>query len=199
MFRSKLTDEALAVPGLTSLKIRHLMNNLGAISNDFLEIGSHKGGTFCSTVFGNDHLGTTVAVDNFSEFNKEEGHPMSHLLSNVGRFKPGKIKFTLVNKNCWERPLMSIDGNCFDLYLYDGPHNLEDQRRACTQFLDSMANQFIFCVDDYSVWPFVKEGTQLGIRDSGCKVLFEQELYNGIEGDNFGWHMGFYVALLEKS
>lgn len=193
--QSKLTPEVMAVPGFTSLRIRHLMNNLGAISNNFFEIGSHKGGTFCSAVFQNDHLQNAVAIDNFSEFN--DGEPMRELISNVGLFKPGPVKFKLIAQDCWETK--GLDGMKFDFYLYDGSHDFHSQRKACTHFLDVMADEFIFCVDDYSVWEHVHLGTKEGICESGCSVVFHNELYNGIEGDNHGWHNGLYVALMRKN
>lgn len=204
-FRSKLTPEALGVPGFTSLKIRHLMNNLGAISKNFMEVGSHKGGTFCSAVFQNMNLDHATAIDNYSEFN--EGSPMQDMLTNAGKFKPAAVSMKLITKDCWTIGPESLPRG-IDFYLYDGEHSLEAQTKACTHFLDSMANEFIFCVDDYSVWPQVKQGTQEGIAieqlrhtlsKGGFKVLFEQELWDGQEGNNFGFHNGFYVALLKKS
>lgn len=190
-FRSKLTPEALAVPGMTSLKIRALMNNLGAISTSYLEVGVHKGGTFCSTVFQNDNLITATAIDNYSEFN--EGSPMQEFLDNAGKFKPGKVGMQLMMKDCWEVTNVPKE---IDLYLYDGNHSLESQRMACTHFLDSMADEFIFCVDDFSLWPQVKQGVSEGMK--GFTILFAQELWDGQESNNFGWHNGFYVALIKK-
>lgn len=205
-FRSKLTPEALGVPGFTSLKIRHLMNNLGAISTNFLEVGSHKGGTFCSAAFQNPNLQFITAIDNFSEFS--EGSPFQELMNNVGKFKATQSFFKMLMVNCWEVQKESLPQG-IDFYMYDGNHGLDEQKMACTHFIESMANEFIFCVDDYSVWPQVKQGTKEGIALAelryklknlpGFTVLFEQELYNGVEGDNMGFHMGFWVALCKKS
>ena len=196
LFRSKLSPEALAVPGYTSLKIRHLMNNLGAISSNYLEIGVHKGGTFCSAIFGNNNLAFATAVDSFVEFN-EEGSPMKEFLSNAGMCKSIVTGMKLIAKDCWE--IVPVDlPQGIDLYLYDGGHGFSEQLQACTHYLDSMADEFIFLVDDYSAFGGVKDGTTEGIKKSGCEILFEQELYNGIPGDNFGFHNGFYVSLLKK-
>ena len=205
-FRSKLTPEALGVPGYTSLKIRHLMNNLGAISTRMCEIGTHKGGTFCSAIFGNDNLEEATAVDNFSEFS-EEGSPMQELLTNVGKFNPPGTKFKLITKDCWgpiDNPPSHVDFFCFD-----GDHSLESQRNAMTHFIPWMADRFIFCVDDASAWPFVKEGMDQGIALAelrhklggaapGYRVEWSQELWDGNEGNNFGWHNGMFVALCSK-
>lgn len=193
-YRSKLTTEALQVPGFTSLKIRHLMNNLGAISRNFMEIGSHKGSTLCSAVFGNE-LEYATAVDNYSEF--ADGQPMRELLSNVGKFKPGPTKFKLITKDCW-----TIDSlpQGIDFYLFDGAHDFQSQCDAVTHFLPYMADEFIFCVDDFdleSVW----EGTYQGMPGllQTHTVKHYTILHSTPEIPNETWHQGFYVALISKN
>lgn len=195
MFRSKLSPEALAVPGFTSLKIRHLLNNLGAISTNYLDCGSHRGGSFCSTVFKNENLENAICIDDFREFN--ENSPMKDLLDNAGKFKPGNVRMKLLSKDCWtvtpdELPVI-------DLYLYDSEHSSESQYKAITHFLGAMTDEFIMVIDDYS-WQggFVKEASLKGLADSKLQVLFQIELWNGIEGDNFSWHNGAGVFLLKK-
>jgi len=195
LFRSKLSPEALQVPGFTSLKIRHLMNNLGAISSNYLDCGSHKGGTYCSTVFNNTNLQNAICIDDFREFNGDS--PMIELLSNAGKFKPESVKMKLIQKDVWAVTEKDLPAG-IDLYLYDSDHSLESQYKSVSYFLKSMADEFIFVVDDYSVWPQVKEGTEKGLKDSGLEILFQQELYNGIPGDNWGFHQGLFVALLRK-
>ena len=199
-FRSKLTPEALAVPGFTSLKIRHLMNNLGAISTNYLDCGTHKGSTYCSTVFKNDNVQYATAIDSFVEFN--EGSPMQEFLNNAGKLKPGVTQMQLVMKDWMSVGTESIP-NDIDLYLYDANHSFESQRDAITHFLPSMANEFIMCIDDFSVWDFVKNGTEEGLRNAkiilpSFEILFRQELFNGIEGDNHGWHNGVGLFLLKQ-
>lgn len=206
LFRSKLSPEALAVPGFTSLKIRHLLNNLGAISTNYLDCGSHKGGSVCSTIFNNS-LTHATCIDNFTEFT--DGSPMHELLTNVGRFKPQDTQFKLISKNCWTVTPDDLPKE-IDLYLYDCGHGREEQRDAVNFFTKSMADEFIFLVDDYSHWTHVKEGTKEGLDLAdfrykmkkpellGFKVTFEQELWDGQPGNNFGYWNGFYVALCSK-
>lgn len=203
MFRSKLTPEALSVPGYTSLKIRHLMNNLGALSTNFCEVGSHKGGTLCSGIYQNVNLSEVTSIDNFSEF--DDGKPMQELINNVGMFNPPTVKFNLIVRDCWDIPNPPKN---VDFFMYDGEHSTESQRRAMTEFIPWLADECIFVIDDFSAWPFVKEATKQGIalaelryrlkNAPGYKVLFEQELWDGNEGNNMGWHNGFWVGLLSK-
>jgi len=70
--KSRLSQEALSVPGLTSPFIRHLINNLCSDGQSYLEIGSLLGATVVAASYGN--RGDFYAVDNYSKwplFNSE--------------------------------------------------------------------------------------------------------------------------------
>ena len=69
--KSKLTAKQFEVGGFTSPTIRHIMNNLGAISTNYFEVGSHIGCSLIMTTYGNDNLIKATACDNFSEFQND--------------------------------------------------------------------------------------------------------------------------------
>lgn len=194
--QSKMDEVAWSVPALSSLKIRHLMNNLGAISTNYLECGVHRGGLFCSTLINNNHLRAT-ANDNFAS-DIVTGEDIEH------EFAINRKKCTVVSqwpyievKKCdtFDVRPETVDGPV-DLYLFDADHSYESQRKAMTHFLPAMADEFIVCVDDYD-WDDVSRGTQDGIKDSGCEVLFE-EVWEGNDHDNNGAWNGYYISLLKK-
>lgn len=178
---SKLTEECFKIGGYTSSKIRHLLNNLGELGTEYLEIGVHRASTFVAAMYGNKMKG--VAIDNWSEFN-EDGTVKAEFLENIKQFG-NSVEF--IEADCFETELPQ---NKFDFYLYDGGHGYEEQKKAITQFAKNMQDEFILCVDDYN-WEQVSQGTQDGIKEVGLKVLFEANLV-------YGYHNGFYVALLKK-
>jgi hypothetical protein len=190
---SKLTPRALAVPGFTGLKIRHLLNNLGSLSSlNYLEIGVHKGGTFVSTMYGNQ-LNSAVAVDNWSEF-PQGGASRREFFQNCGLLtSPWKA----IEKDCFTLGKEDFP-DPITLYLYDGCHSYETQYKALTYFYEMLGDEFIFMVDDFD-WEDSKRGTRDSIRDLKCEILFEQGLTTGIEGDGYNWWNGFYVGVLKKS
>lgn len=196
-FESNLSPEALEVPSLTSLKIRHLLNNLASISTDYCEVGSHRGGTFVSAIYGNTNLRNAVAIDDYSE-SFFEGDAKSDFTNNASRFAPDNVEWELITKDSFSVTKQDFKSPFFDMYLYDGDHSLEAQKKALTYFLPFMDKCFIFLCDDFS-WERVKIGTLEGIKKCGLKVLFEQEFITP-EGDppNENWHNGYYIALLEK-
>ena len=65
---SNITNEILAMEGMSGTKTRHFYNNL--LNKDearYLEIGTWKGSSVCSAMYKNH--ATVVCIDNWSEFN----------------------------------------------------------------------------------------------------------------------------------
>lgn len=195
--QSKMDDVAWSVPALSSLKIRHLMNNLGAISTRYLECGVHKGGLFCSTI-RNNGLEWAIANDNWASdedvHNVDQAQPQ--FMANVRACKSDNTRFAPYKCNTFDLDPALIT-EPIDLYLFDADHSYQSQRKAMTYFLPAMADEFIVCVDDFD-WEDVWRGTSDGIiLDSNCEILFS-ETWQGNDHDNDGAWNGFYVALLKK-
>lgn len=192
---SKLTPLALAVPALSAINIRHLMNNLGAISTKYLEHGVHKGGLYCSTIFKNDNLTHITAVDSWESdaINEDKAYPQ--FIDNVSVTKPtGTVASTIISDSFFVSP-DQISGP-IDLYLFDADHSEDSQCRALTHFLPAMADQFIFCVDDWD-FPEVSAGTRRGLEESSVEILFEK-IFKGNDHDNNNFWNGYGVFLLKK-
>lgn len=196
--RSKITPMALAVPMLGSLQIRHLLNNLGAISTRFLDVGSHVGGSYCSAVFKNDNLNKACAIDSW-ESDRTEGHfHEKAFIENFELFTPLGVMASIVKSDCFSANLELVpDG--IDFYSYDAGHSREDQKNALIYYKPILSDVFIYCCDD---WMFegVKEGTMEGIVEGGYDALFATELLNdnGELYQNEKWWDGYFVALLKK-
>lgn len=193
---SKMDEVAWSVPALSSLNIRHLMNNLGAISTRYLECGVHRGGLFCSTI-RNNNLDIAYAIDSFESDQTsgekiEEEFDKNSLSCVVGT---DTTILTTISDTFMVDPKETLPYD-IDLYLYDAAHDYYSQRNAMSFFLDNMADEFVVCVDDYD-WPEVQEGTQHGIADAGVDILFE-EVWEGNDHDNDGNWNGFYIAVLKK-
>lgn len=194
--KSKLTDEAMRVPMLGSLQIRHLLNNLGGLASHYLEHGVHKGGSFCSTVFQNQLL-TATAVDSFESDLTNQVDPAEPIfLENANKFLHPGTTFKMIKSDSFAVSPEQIE-NKIDLYYFDGCHSYEHQRKALTHFKDVMEDEFIYVVDDFML-DEVRNGTWDGIREAGYDVLYERELVTSHEYDNESWWRGFFVALLKK-
>lgn len=197
-FKSKLSKEAIEVPFLGSLKIRALCNNLGALVAHFCEVGSHRGGSFCSTIYGNDNLISITAVDSWESDAMGEG-AFEDFGKNTSRFAPSCVDFKYIISDCFSFDLKEI-ANKINLYSYDAGHSFQDQKKALTYYKNAMADEFIYCVDDY-FWGDVREGTLAGIKEGGFDVIAKWELKNATPGDghfNEEWWRGYGVFLLRK-
>jgi len=184
--KSKLSEEALQVPGFTSSTIRHLMNNLGGLAKNYLEIGVYRAATFVSTIYGNSYL-IPVGIDSFVEFN-EEGSKQQECEETIKKYMNGFCP--LIVADCFEVEAIGLNktwaqGKGFDLYLYDGGHSVEQQEKGITHFWDALADTAIIVIDD-AIWPQVHNGTLSGL--SKVKKSFSinwrltgPEWWNGIE------------------
>jgi hypothetical protein len=199
--QSKMDQTAWGVPALSSLKIRHLMNNLGGISTLYFECGVHKSGVFSSVLRNNQNIIVANANDNFAsdETNEDKAYPQ--FWENTHKCKCPETKLNLLINDTFNVDPIAVIGPV-DLYLFDADHSYSSQRKAMTHFLPAMADEFIVCVDDWQ-YGDVKRGTLDGIADSGCHILFQEELLNAEpyaedQHRNDEWWRGFYIALLKK-
>jgi hypothetical protein len=192
---SRLEVSASDVPSFTSLKIRHLLNNLGAISTNYLECGTHKAGHFVSVVYKNMNIFNAFAIDNYSEF-YVNGETKEEALRNIAQFTPKGTYAYLIEDDCFN--VKHLAENFFDLYNYDAQHTESSQQRGVTHFVKNMKKEYIMVVDD---WDFagVESGTRKGFQIANLAVLKEWVMRtpNG-ELPNDHWHNGFAVFLLRK-
>jgi Methyltransferase domain len=221
--KTKLTDSELSLTGMSSTKNRILMNELVKKGDRYLEIGVYRGSTFVAAMYKNkpDYA---VAIDNFSEFtdliNREQSNevikklasdamllnPNDASLDNESMFKKALAdrnitNYTLLNTNCFNVPPLLeshlLDQN-FNVYLYDGGHTYEDHKKALTYYYNTLANEFIFIVDDWN-WEPARRGTFDAMGELGIKLHRDFALLTNFNGDTASWWNGFYIAVCEKT
>jgi hypothetical protein len=196
---SKLTSDILSMDGMSGNKTRHLYNNICSLNNaNYLEIGTWKGSSFISAFYENDI--NSIVIDNWAEFNG----PKDEFISNVNKFCPNR-KFNFIEKDCFnvnDDEIKSIYDS-IDIYLYDGAHDYESQRKAITYYKHLFSKYFILIVDDFrsdtTAWANVKKGTYDGIEESGLIIHHNVEIITHQEGSGRSefWN-GFGLFLLEN-
>ena len=187
--KSKLNDEILALEGMSSNKVRHLLNNLcSKPGTRYLEIGCFKGSTLVSALYGNNHwVEKAVAIDNFSEF----GGPREELHNNIkNHIADANLQFI---EGDFEQLVIPISG--INVYFYDGAHDAQSQQFALHLMYPFLAKQFIYIVDDWN-HPPAREGTEEGLKL--YKVLKKVELPANFNGDKENYWNGIAIFLLEK-
>jgi hypothetical protein len=194
---TKLTESEFALEGMSSKKNRIFLNELIKGGDKYLEIGVWRGSTFVAALFKNKPE-YAIAIDNFSQFDPNG--------NNLEKFKRAMIErnitdFTLLNTDCFNvAPNLQdyILNKNFNVYFYDGGHTEQDQYAALFYYYLTLANDFIFIVDDWN-WEPSRVGTRRAFADLGLKVHKEWELFNEGGGNKDAWWNGLYIAVCEKT
>ena len=193
---SNLPPEVLAMPGMSSHKVRHFLNNLAA--QRYMEVGVWQGSTFVSACYG-WQLDEATAIDDFSQFPLAAGNDGSDVQAafraNVARFLPTQ-DITLRAKPVFSVPQDTLPANV-DVYFYDGGHTDEEQYQAITWAWPLLAQEAIIVVDDAN-FDGVIPATRRGFAAVGARVLWEWLLPARFNGDQENWWNGLYIAVVRK-
>ena len=195
---SKISQDIKNMEGMTGEKTRHFYNNLLSFYDArYLEIGTWKGSSVCSAMYGNN--AKVICVDNWLLFNG----PKDEFLSNLEKFR-GINDVSFIEKDCFEIDISTIPK--INMYMYDGDHKYEDQYNALKYYYNCLDDIFIFVVDDWNHDP-VREGTRAAIKDLKLNILYEKEIFTELDKSKSHWEQpistetwwnGMYVAVLKK-
>jgi hypothetical protein len=196
----KLPRLVLDMEGMSGRKYRYLINNLIASIPDarYLEVGTWAGSTACAAMFGNKVKVT--CIDNWSQF----GGPRDKFIENTNNCRSEMTNFRFIESDFREVNYQDIGK--YNVYLFDGPHEYEDQRDGLLLALPALDEETIFIVDDWN-WPFVREGTFRALRECGLEIVYSAEI-RSTQDDNHpvkshqkdsDWHNGYFLCVLRKS
>ena len=186
------------VQGLTSTRVKSLMNSFASKIENYMEVGIGNGSIFCS-VLENNKL-NAVGIDNF-ELQMQPGRKDISTL-------PGSSFFTLEqNINQWRgdnqveiinQDMFTVDTSRFkgkiNMWFYDGPHDIESTKRAVEHYGKCFADECLLVFDDAN-WDGVVEGARQGINSINRLVSYEKILLNEQE-DASAWWNGLYIVVL---
>lgn len=193
---SKISNDIINMDGMTGTKTRHFYNNL--LNTDdarYLEIGTWKGSSVCSAMYGNK--AKITCIDNWSEF----GGPKNEFLENFTKYKGDNIAY-FIESDCYKLDVSLFPK--YNIYMYDGNHSNESHYKALLHYYNCLDDIFIFIVDDWN-WEDVRNGTINSINKLNLKILFEKEIRMTWDNShtpaplcNQTWWNGIYVAVLQK-
>lgn len=190
--KSKVSQHTLSLVGMCGEKTLHLYNNLCNMPNaTYLEIGMYKGKTFCAA--GENNTGIFIGMDNWSQFDGEEA--MKQCVKNI-TFAQGQNasidnEMHWIESNCWDHRVTDFltekaEGfpeKAFNIYMFDGPHEVYHHEDALLKYIDLMTDEFIFIVDDFErtseILEPAKEGTERAIEKLGLEVVYHESRMGG--------------------
>jgi hypothetical protein len=194
---SKITEEILAMDGMTGKKTRHFYNNIVNMADArYLEIGTWKGSSVCSAMCNNN--ATILCIDNWSEF----GGPKDEFLANYNKFK-GSNNARFIEDDCFK--IDTAELGKYNIYMYDGNHTSDSHYKALEHYINCLDDIFIYIVDDWNARE-VREGTLSAINKLNLSVLYEKELrlthdnsHTPFQLAGETWWNGIYIAVIKKS
>ena len=196
---------SIPVPGLTSSRVRHFLNNIcsqeGAV---YLEIGVFAGSTFCAAIEDNDMV-AAYANDTWSQPDlKPEREDididitgdMETFITNVERVSTNlDFDISILEGEC-ETLNASNFSHKVNVIFYDG----DNDPSVMWKFFDTMDQYtddvFTLIIDDANSELNVKT-TKEFVDQTEWKVLYERELLNDQEDSEMWWN-GLYVLVLNK-
>lgn len=188
---SDIDDRILALDGMSSPKVRHLLNNLAKVDLcNYLEIGCWKGSTCISALYKNK-VNKHWVIDNFSLF----GGPKQDFLNNFNTIigsQPNLIDRDYISFNPVDEGISDVN-----VYFYDGEHVGQHQATALSHYVNSVQKEFIYVCDDWEWWD-VKNVTMKAISDLKLEPLYQAVLPANTATDTDRWWNGIYVGVLRK-
>jgi hypothetical protein len=92
-----------------------------------------------------------------------------------------------------------------NIYLFDGPHQYQDQYDGIVIAQPALTQIHILVVDDWN-WPSVRNGTQDALRALGTEILYsieirttKSDLHPAQAGHMSDWHNGYFFAACKKA
>ena len=211
---TKIPDWIRFMSGMSGRKYRYLINNLVSLIEDarYLEIGSWTGSTACSAIYGNKVK--TVCIDNWSQFNNTEDIPYQRVLNiknpkkefeiNTKKVISEKVNFKFIESDF--RKINYNEVGKFNIYFFDGPHEMKDQYDGIAIVQPSLDDIFILIIDDWNVLK-VRQGTLNAISDLSIKIISKIEIMTTqnnvvpklLQCQFSDWHNGYLIAVCEKT
>ncbi|MFA5335508.1 MAG: class I SAM-dependent methyltransferase [Candidatus Omnitrophota bacterium] len=165
--------------------VHHLCKN-----GVYLEVGTFQGRSLLSAALFNPST-RCIAIDNFSQFDKERKNE-AILSDNLKKFMyPKNIEFYNQDYKQAIRDIFFKEPNLkIDVYYYDGVHTFEDQFEGLSIVLPYLQEKCTILVDDIN-WEFVSNANKVFIKKNPeFRSVFK--IYTKANGSNDWWN-GFEV------
>jgi hypothetical protein len=169
--------------GLSAPKVRHLLNNLAAGSDTYLEVGCYLGGTLRAALHSNKLY--SAAVDNFC------------LMPNKRQMffdNTSMLEFDFFEEDCFAMDVRKIK-KPIGLYFYDGEHSFESQYKALVYFYQILKDEFVYVCDDWAMKK-IPNATFSAAKDLDLEIVENYNLLNS-PGKKDWWN-GIGVVRFEK-
>ena len=208
---TKIPDWIKFMSGMSGKKYRYFINNFISLIADprYLEIGCWAGSTACSALYGNEVK--ALCIDNWSEFADPKTinpslnvkNPKKEFEINTKKVISEKIDFKFIESDF--RKINYNEVGKFNIYFFDGPHEIKDHYDGIAIVQPSLDDIFILIIDDWNA-PHIRQGTLEAINDLNIKIISKIEIMTTQDNTmpkffqcQFSdWHNGYLIAVCQK-
>jgi hypothetical protein len=208
LHQSNFVEEGYDVPGLSSNKVRHLLNNLckslDGESVVYADLGCYVGSTLWAAMMGNDVK--AYAIDNYSQENiapARDDIPWEEIENPIEKFQEYAEKYIGTNavlfkdKDLFE--LTKLDERYPpEVIFYDADHDPNATYQNLSQFYQFATDPFTLVVDDCN-FDGVMAAVDKLCKDRKFAVLYKKVLRSQEIEDSMGWWNGVAVMVIGKN
>ena len=187
------------IAGMSGKRYRYFLHNLIATlaPTTYLEVGAWLGAGVCAAANGNRV--TSTVVDNWQGW-WEQWKP--YFYSTIEHFRTDEAEIRIIENDFRTVDYTTIGQH--EVFMFDGPHEKQDQYDGITLALPALTDQFVLIVDDWN-WPSARQGTLQAIVDNGLSPLYQHEIRTTSDdthavhcGPRSDWHNGVSIWVLGK-
>jgi len=211
LHQSNFDESNYDVKGLSSNKVRHLLNNLckptelnlnGEVV--YADLGCYTGSTLWAAMMGNNVK--AYAIDDYSQKNIAPARddiswepiedPIQEFQDNAEKYM-GDNSVVYITKDIFQIPKLN-DAYKPEVIFYDADHNPDMTYVNLSQFHQFAPNTFTLVVDDCN-FDGVVAAVDKWVKDRKFLVLFKKILRSQEIEDENGWWNGVMVLVLDKN
>lgn len=187
------------VPGLTSTKVKTLMNYIAQGVSSYLELGSSIGATMSSVL--KDNLISAYSIDLWGANIQPKNdlfvlpeNSKENFLKNIEPFV-GSSSVKVLQQDMFTVDLTEIE-EPIQFLFYDGEHDFETTKNALKYYYDALASEAVIVLDDAN-WQGTVDAANEAMAELGANKVYAKMLL-GKEEDPTGWWNGLYIMVIHK-
>lgn len=187
------------IPGLTSPRVKTLLNHLASGVGSYLEIGSYLGST-AAAVLENNPLNATF-IDTWKEDVQDKQGKLKLPPNSRKQFEKniapyiGNSNIRIIESDMFDVPTVDMN-ETIQMMFYDGPHDYKTTYNAISLYYSTLAKEAIIVVDDAN-WKETVDGTLAALYDAGARITYKKLILNSEENGKEWWN-GLYILVIRK-
>jgi predicted O-methyltransferase YrrM len=187
------------ISGLTSARVKTLLNNIAQGTSNYLELGSSIGATMSAVLDNNLISAYSIDLweDNIQPKNELFELPENSKDTFLKNIEPyvGNSSLKVLQQNMFEVDLSEIE-EPIQFLFYDGEHDFETTKNALKYYYSALDNEAVIVLDDAN-WQGTVDAANEAMLELGAHKVYAKMIL-GDEEDAEAWWNGLYIMVVHK-